>query len=511
MLAQYAANRFVQPARARPQALLELDRLAFSLAGRIFEPLELAPVCPLGSNAVVGTVDQNITVATIRNTEVVSDSTNVLALECALRRRALLRIHPRALDRIRLCASHRLLRAQHYSRPGLAPHFRLFGMCTAGRDEGEYRFEMEALVEHIACHLELMAACETIGYPVHEPQVALTSWDNAVDAALLQRAITLSGRFPLARFTCDRARRDKGEPSTLNPVLWDGIIGLKRHFRGAGDDTMAQQPQITIPLDLPDVSVRSMTIDQERALIINVASTLTSTTCRCRGQTISVFYGYDRPLFHLIHHLGLGWLVALWSPAAIPFTLNSGLTPQDPGEPIYKTKGPYSDTFLTLTAPQRTITEVSASPVDKVCYNDRRLPKLDTKMAQSAAFQPVDIRIFASTTSTEYRVELSGPDQIGFAPRTLKLDRVRLLSLEADPAAYGLALGRALFAEDVLGRAYQGTLARSPRLRVRLHLNPPELHAVHWERIYYPLPGGHWEPLGVTGDTPFSRYVYPGD
>src|SRR5436305_1563893 len=83
-IAQYERKRFVRLSAADPRALVELDRLAFSLASPPFEPVELSPVCPLGTNSVVAPVDQNITVATIRNTEVVSDATNVLALECAL-------------------------------------------------------------------------------------------------------------------------------------------------------------------------------------------------------------------------------------------------------------------------------------------------------------------------------------------------------------------------------------------------------------------------------------------
>ena len=73
---------------------------------------------------------------------------------------------------------------------------------------------------------------------------------------------------------------------------------------------MAQQPQISIPLDLPDVSVRATTVNQECALIIDVESTLTSTTCRCCGQTISVFYGYDRAL--LLRHLPILGTIVFW-------------------------------------------------------------------------------------------------------------------------------------------------------------------------------------------------------
>src|SRR5215218_9567481 len=112
LLSQYAHNRFTQRSAVDPRALAEVDRLAYSLASPPFDPIELSPVGPLGTSSVVAGISQNLAVATIRNTEVVSDSTNVLALECALRRRTALRSAGRARVRVKLCASHRLLRAQ---------------------------------------------------------------------------------------------------------------------------------------------------------------------------------------------------------------------------------------------------------------------------------------------------------------------------------------------------------------------------------------------------------------
>jgi hypothetical protein len=47
----------------------------------------LSPVTPLGTCGVVGPVSQNRVVSTVRGTEVVSDSTNALAVEAATRRR----------------------------------------------------------------------------------------------------------------------------------------------------------------------------------------------------------------------------------------------------------------------------------------------------------------------------------------------------------------------------------------------------------------------------------------
>jgi hypothetical protein len=85
LLQQYEQNRFVQPATVNPKQLLEFDRLAYSVLPSSFELLELSPVCPLGTNSVVAPIDQDNAVTTIRNTEVCSDSTNALALECARR------------------------------------------------------------------------------------------------------------------------------------------------------------------------------------------------------------------------------------------------------------------------------------------------------------------------------------------------------------------------------------------------------------------------------------------
>ena len=128
LLDQYRRNRFVQPSPMNPRAFLEVDRLAFSLASPPFEPIELSPLGPLGTTSVLTSVSQNVAVATARNTEVVSDSTNVLALECALRRRARSRVRSGASDRVRLCASHRLLRAQRFAGPNQFAHFRAFAL-----------------------------------------------------------------------------------------------------------------------------------------------------------------------------------------------------------------------------------------------------------------------------------------------------------------------------------------------------------------------------------------------
>jgi hypothetical protein len=175
---QYKHSRFVQPAQISPIALLEFDWLAYSLLPPDFEPIELSPVAPLGVCSVVSTVSQNNAVPTIRNTEVCSDLTNVLALECARRRRLIHRDDAHASERVRLCASQRQLRAQQFEGPASFAHFRLFGLCTAGRDEGSFKFEIDALAEQVDFYLRLLNQSRELGYETKDIRVSVTAWDE---------------------------------------------------------------------------------------------------------------------------------------------------------------------------------------------------------------------------------------------------------------------------------------------------------------------------------------------
>jgi ribosomal protein S18 acetylase RimI-like enzyme len=175
LLQQYERNRLVQPAAVSPKQLLELDRLAYSVLPPSFEPLELSPVAPLGTNSIVTPLDQNQTVTTIRNSEVCSDSTNALGLECARRRRDKKR---RNAGDIKLCASHRLLRPQAPNLPGMFPHFRIFSLVTAGRDRGSYRFEIAALNEHLEFYLRLLQVAQKSGFHLSAIRIQLTVFDE---------------------------------------------------------------------------------------------------------------------------------------------------------------------------------------------------------------------------------------------------------------------------------------------------------------------------------------------
>jgi hypothetical protein len=190
LLARYEDNRFVVPS---PVDHLDLARLEASIHDRLpahdITGLTLSPVSPLGTNAAIATVDQNNVLSTIRNTEVVSDATNVLALECAVRRRALLRADSRSRDQVRLGATHRVTRAQPFEGRGTMAHFALLSLCTAGRDEGSLRFETSALVEQIAVHLDLLDRVRDVGCPVSDVRVSVTDLTDGRHRSALREQV----------------------------------------------------------------------------------------------------------------------------------------------------------------------------------------------------------------------------------------------------------------------------------------------------------------------------------
>src|SRR2546426_9054230 len=148
------SSPFTRPSTATPTRLLEWDRIAFSRLAKVFQPIELSPVCPLGTVSVLSPISQDWTVSTIRNTEVGADSTNVIAIECAVRRREQKSFSSGEAATIHLAASHRLLRGQKFGvSPGTRQHFRVFALCSAGRDPGNLRFETETVRLHIGFYL----------------------------------------------------------------------------------------------------------------------------------------------------------------------------------------------------------------------------------------------------------------------------------------------------------------------------------------------------------------------
>src|SRR5207244_7518281 len=154
LLDDHVSNRFTRHSASDPTRLLAWDRVAFSTLPSVFQAVELSPVCSLGTGSVLSPISQDWTVSTIRNTEIVADSTNVLAIECAVRRREQKNFSRGQVASVHFAASHRLLRGQKINvRPGVLQHFRLFSLCSSGRDPGNLQFETETVRLHIGFFL----------------------------------------------------------------------------------------------------------------------------------------------------------------------------------------------------------------------------------------------------------------------------------------------------------------------------------------------------------------------
>jgi hypothetical protein len=206
LLTDYENDRFVQPGSVSPVLILDWEQTAFEQLPPEFEPLVLSPVAPLGTNAVVATVDQNWAVSTVRNTEVVSDSTNVLALECALRRRQRLANQPKSREPVHLAAAHRLLRAQQYDNPKFSSHFSIFSLCSAGRDTGNWQFELGSVTLHVRFYLKALRAYLGPSVPLRVTLGDVSQGEGIREELLSSVLSQLETDFPKVEFLLDPQR-----------------------------------------------------------------------------------------------------------------------------------------------------------------------------------------------------------------------------------------------------------------------------------------------------------------
>jgi hypothetical protein len=202
LLAQYERNLLFRPTAADARAIVELERIAFESASA-FEALVLAPVAPLGINSVLGQIDQNNCLATVRGAEVMADPTTAQALECARRRRA------GETGTLKLCARSHQVRLQPFDVPGYSPHFTLFSMVTAGRDRGSFAFEVESLREHLGIYLGMLRRMGSAGYTLRDVKVSVS--DTERNEQRLERARAevlqpLAAQFPDVTLEIDLTR-----------------------------------------------------------------------------------------------------------------------------------------------------------------------------------------------------------------------------------------------------------------------------------------------------------------
>lgn len=208
VLEQYKQSRYVKKANVDTQKTLEFDRLAFSLLPKDFEVIELSPIAPLGASSSMGFVDQNNILSTIRNNEVSSDPTNVLALESVLQREQFKNDPKLKNKKIKFCASQRVIRCQVFKNiPHAFAHFRLFALTTSGRDVGSFIFELESLTEHIAYFISLFNQLSKIDLKMSNLHVFLFVFDKTKTEFIKNLINELSTKYPKVTFKIDENKK----------------------------------------------------------------------------------------------------------------------------------------------------------------------------------------------------------------------------------------------------------------------------------------------------------------
>ena len=169
LAAQYRRDPFCARAPVDLRAMLAIDTHLLAAAER-FAAIEVSPVAPLGTCSVVGLTDQNRVLSALRSSEVVSDPTNVLALECAQQ----LQANPK-MD-VHLATSHRVVRAQPVPKqPGYAQHFRLFALASAGVERKDHAFTLDTLALHVRTLLAAFDRLDDAGYALGPRRVEILS------------------------------------------------------------------------------------------------------------------------------------------------------------------------------------------------------------------------------------------------------------------------------------------------------------------------------------------------
>jgi hypothetical protein len=228
VLARMTSNNLFAPSSVDARVLNAFDRIAFAAASD-FEAVEVSPVCPLGTNFALGGIDQNNMLTTIRNGEVLGDSTPALTLEAARRRKSA--ANRAAGPPVRLCSSHRCVRLQPFDVPGFTPHFRLFGLVSAGRDSGSSSFEMQHLAEHIRFYLRLFRALNAEGFSLTSPLVEIS------DLKMIEALLASAG------------------------ISRDEVREVVRAHRPGSSERFLAERGMTLPADFEDVGIKLRVFD----------------------------------------------------------------------------------------------------------------------------------------------------------------------------------------------------------------------------------------------------------
>lgn len=130
-----------------------------------FETLQLSPIGPFGTCAAITKLSQDMRLTTIKNSELISDSTTILALEASSRRKKYMKNDETRYKEVNLSTFHRILRMQHFDKTkGYMQHFDILSMLTAGKVKGKNNYVAEKIYEHIKIWINFIKKLNENGY-----------------------------------------------------------------------------------------------------------------------------------------------------------------------------------------------------------------------------------------------------------------------------------------------------------------------------------------------------------
>ena len=243
---RWSNDRYVRPSSSDPRKLWRVESRLWDLLPTYFDGVDLSPLTPMATCSAVALVDQNRIIATTRNTEVVSDSTNVLALEAAVRRKQ------NPAQPIHLAACHRVIRAQPFEGDGLFQHFRLFALVSTARDRGSGSVEADFLRSHLRFWIDATTAIA--------PQANVIAEFSPFDSPVLEERFhdtVLDALEPLPERVSVRLDRDRQRARRYYST---GALRIQVDGREIGDG------------GLTDWTAKLMADHKERCLISCIAT-----------------------------------------------------------------------------------------------------------------------------------------------------------------------------------------------------------------------------------------------
>jgi hypothetical protein len=252
--------RFFSPSGIDQRLHIEYAQTFAASLPKEFAMLDLAPISPLGSNSVLSRLSQDVTLATMRGSEVVGDPTTSLSLEAASRRKRLLVTEETRGQAVHLATWHRVLRLQNFdATKGYMQHFKLFGLLSAGRDTATITFAKEAIAAHIIVWLRFVNALARDGWKITDVCVAVS------DTRLVDQLIRAAGAdmnevhrrgvdedFDLFAFCGIELPRTIGVEDELDAAQLD-LYGIRHQATALW--SLSQMLQSVITEAFPEVSV----------------------------------------------------------------------------------------------------------------------------------------------------------------------------------------------------------------------------------------------------------------